>query len=69
MIIKLFKSFGVLIRLTCIFDVLGTINGRADNDNGFNDVITKPFTSGDKIGPPADKELSLIHISEPTRPY
>ena len=59
MIIKLFKSSGVLIRFTSIFAELGTISGRADNDNGFNDVITKPFTSGDKIGPPADKEYAV----------
>ena len=59
MIIKLFKSFGVLIRLTSIFAELGTINGLADSDNGFNDVMTQPFTSGDKIGPPADKEYAV----------
>ena len=56
---KLFKSSGVLIKLTSMCAELGTISGRADKDNGFNEVITNPFTSGDKIGPPADKEYAV----------
>ena len=56
MIIKLFKSDGVFIKFTSIFESLGTINGLADKDKGFNEVITRPLTSGERIGPPADKE-------------
>ena len=56
MIIKLFKSDGVLIKFTSIFESLGTIKGLADRDKGFSDVITSPLTSGERIGPPADSE-------------
>jgi len=35
---------------------LEIISGRADNESGFNEVITKALTEGDIIGPPADRE-------------
>ena len=56
MMIKLFRSDGVLIKLTSILESLGTINGLADKDKGLSEVITRPFTSGERIGPPADRE-------------
>ena len=48
-----------MLNVTLTSELLLTIKGRADSDNGFKEVITNAFNSGYKIGPPADKEYAV----------
>ena len=47
---------GVFVKDTSTLESVGMSKGLADKDKGFQEVMTKALTSGETIGPPADKE-------------
>ena len=51
-----------MLNVTLTSELLLTIKGRADSDNGFKEVITNAFNSAYKIGPPADKEYAVDEL-------